>query len=149
MYYVSIIRLYLEYAAAVLFNMSGQCSTVLETLQNRCLRIVALATPRTNTNLIRKIHNILTLQARRQYIFLCEFYRLHMQIVPPLEPIALTPATPHSTLRSTTNCGIYMPRWTTVVEILGSNHIQLTTDSHKDIQQLVNVQNTIKASAIL
>ena len=32
MYYVSIIRPHLEYAAAVLFIMSGQCSTVLETL---------------------------------------------------------------------------------------------------------------------
>ena len=53
-YCTSMIRPCIEYAAAVLFNVSGQSSKTLETIQNRCLRIIAIAKPRTNTTAIRK-----------------------------------------------------------------------------------------------
>ena len=53
-YYTSVIRPCIEYAAAVLFNVSGQSYKTLETIQNRCLTIIAIAEPRTNTTAIRK-----------------------------------------------------------------------------------------------
>ena len=64
-YYTSMIRPCIEYAAAVLFNVSGQSCKTLETIQNRCLRIIAIAEPRTNTTTIRKHW-----KKRRKYLFL-------------------------------------------------------------------------------
>ena len=62
LYYTSLIRPQLEYAAAVRFNMSATNINIIEILQNRCLRIVALAKPRTQTELLRRQLNIPTTQ---------------------------------------------------------------------------------------
>ena len=71
LYYISMIRPQLEYAAAVLFNMSATNMKMFETLQNKCMRIVAVAI-------------IPTLASRRKYLFLSEFYKLSNNIIPSI-----------------------------------------------------------------
>ena len=61
LYYISLIRPQLEYAAAVLFNMSATNMKMFETLQNKCMRIVAVAVDRTKSKVLRKQLNIPTL----------------------------------------------------------------------------------------
>ena len=82
LYYISLIRPQLEYAAVVLFNMSATNMKMFETLHNKCMRIVALATDRTKSKVLRKQLNIPTLASRRKYLFLCEFYKLSNNIIP-------------------------------------------------------------------
>ena len=84
LYYISLIRPQLEYAAAVLFNMSATNMKMFETLQNKCMRIVALAADRTKSKVIRKQFNIPTLASRRMYLFICEFYKLSNNIIPSI-----------------------------------------------------------------
>ena len=83
-YYISLIRPQLEYAAAVLFNMSATNMKMFETLQNKCMRIVALAADHTKRKVLRKQLNIPTLASRRKYLFLCEFYKLSNNISPSI-----------------------------------------------------------------
>ena len=71
LYYISLIRPQLKYAAAVLFNMSATNMKMFETLQNKFMRIVALAADRTKSKVLRKQLNIPTLASRRKYLFLC------------------------------------------------------------------------------
>ena len=80
LYYISLIRRQLEYAAAVLFNMSATNMKTFKTLQNKCMRLVALAAARTNSvnSLIPSLAN------RRKYLFVCEFYKLSNNIIPNL-----------------------------------------------------------------
>ena len=54
LYYITLIRPHLEYAAATLFNTSVKNCKILETMQNRCLRIIAQATRRTPSSALRK-----------------------------------------------------------------------------------------------
>ena len=84
LYYISLIRPQLEYAAVVLFNMSATNMKMFETLQNKCMRIVALASDRTKSRVFRKQLNIPTLASRRKYLFLCEFYKLSNNIIPSI-----------------------------------------------------------------
>ena len=84
LYYISMIRPQLEYAAAVLFNMSATNMKMFETLQNKCMRIVAVAVDRTKSKVLRKQLNIPTLASRRKYLFLCEFYKLSNNIIPSI-----------------------------------------------------------------
>ena len=78
------IRPQLEYAAAVLFNMSATNVKKFETLQNKCMRIVAVAVDRTKSKVLRKQLNIPTLASRRKYLFVCEFYELSNNIIPSI-----------------------------------------------------------------
>ena len=84
LYYISMIRPQLEYAAAVLFNMSATNMKMFETLQNKCMRIVAVAVDRTKSKVLRKQLNIPTLASRRKYLFVCEFYKLSNNIIPSI-----------------------------------------------------------------
>ena len=84
LYYISFIRPRLDYAVAVLFNMSATNMKTFETLQNKCMRIVALAADRTKSKVLRKQLNIPTLASRRKYLFVCEFYKLSNNIIPSI-----------------------------------------------------------------
>ena len=79
-YYTSIIRPNLEYAAAVLYNMSNTNSQTIETIQNRCLRIIAQCHPHTASTISRNQLHIPTLKQRRIYLSLCEFYKVYNNI---------------------------------------------------------------------
>ena len=111
LYYTSLIRPQLEYASAVLYNMSGTNSNVLEVLQNRCLRILALAEPRTHNVHLRELLRIPALSDRRKYFFLCEMYKLNNNIGPIIthqNQNQLHIVTRNT--RSTTASNLYMPR---------------------------------------
>ena len=62
---------------------------ILETLQNRCLRIITLAEPQTPSNSIRKQLNIPSLENRRTYLFLCECFTFFKGISPNIDVIAI------------------------------------------------------------
>ena len=79
-YYTSLIRPLLEYASAVQYNMSQTNNQILETIQNRCLRIITKCHPYTPSAVIRKQLNLPSLNQRRTYFFLCEFYKLYNNI---------------------------------------------------------------------
>ena len=55
-----------------------------EILQNKCVRIVALAADRIKSKVLRKQLNISTLASMRKYLFLCEFYKLSNNIIPSI-----------------------------------------------------------------
>ena len=69
----------LFYLTCLITNMK-----TFETLQNKCMRIVALAADRTKSKVLRKQLNISTLASRRKYLFLCEFYKLSNNIIPSI-----------------------------------------------------------------
>ena len=91
--------------------MSGTNSNVLEVLQNRCLRILALAEPRTHNVHLRELLRIPALSDRRKYFFLCEMYKLNNNIGPIIthqNQNQLHIVTRNT--RSTTASSLYMPR---------------------------------------
>ena len=47
---------------------------MFETLQNKCMRIVAVAVDRTKSKVLRKQLNVQILASRRKYLFLCTPY---------------------------------------------------------------------------
>ena len=68
-YYTSLIR-----------PLSQTNNQILETIQNRCLRIITKCHPYTPSAVIRKQLNLPSLNQRRTYFFLCEFYKLYNNI---------------------------------------------------------------------
>ena len=82
MYYISLKRPQLGYAAAVLFNMYATNMKTFGTLLNIRMRIIALSADRTKSKVLRKQLNIPTLASRKKYFFLCEFYKLSNNIIP-------------------------------------------------------------------
>ena len=53
--------------------MSATNMKMFETLQNKCMRIVAVAVDRTKSKVLRKQLNIPTLASRRKYLFFVNF----------------------------------------------------------------------------
>ena len=76
LYYTSLIRPFLEYAAAAFYNMSGANAQILEIIQNKCLRIINKTHSRTHRYVLRNIARIPPLASRHTYLCLCEFYKL-------------------------------------------------------------------------
>ena len=77
LYYTAFIRPHLEYAAATVFNTSKININILEKLQNSCLRIISQAQRRTPCNTLRGELHIPSLQNRREYLYLCELYKIY------------------------------------------------------------------------
>ena len=94
-FYTSIIRPKLEYASATTYNISATNIQILETLQNRCMRIITKAPPRTSSELLRTQLNLPTLENRRKYFFLLHYYKLKHNIVTPINEI-FTPRPPYN-----------------------------------------------------
>jgi hypothetical protein len=76
LYYTSLIRPHLEYACSVYFNISQSNIKTLEIIQNRCLKIIAKSHHLANAEILRNQLKIPSLANRRQYFFLCEFFKL-------------------------------------------------------------------------
>ena len=104
-FYTSIIRPNLEYASAVLHNMSNTNSETIETIQNRCLRIITQCHPHTPSTVLRHQLHIPSLKQRRTYLFLCEFYKLYHNISNTVTDNFMTRTTtrPHYSLRNKNN----------------------------------------------
>ena len=79
-FYTSLIRPHLEYASAVLHNMSQTNCQTIETIQNKCLKIIAQCHPYTPSTYLRKQLHLPSLKQRRSYFFLCEFYKIYNNI---------------------------------------------------------------------
>ena len=109
LYYTSLIRPHLEYAAATLFNCSSSNCNTLETMQNRCLRIIARAESRTSSATLREMLNIPTLDNRRKYFYLCELYKLRQNVTPNICAPPQAPINKYN-LRSSTSFNLYYPR---------------------------------------
>ncbi len=84
MYYISLIRPRIEYAAPVLYNMSTKNSNCLEILQNRCLKILTKSNSRTHADPLRKKTGIPSLSNRRKYYYLTETYKFLNNMTPQL-----------------------------------------------------------------
>ena len=84
LYYTSLIRPLLEYAAATLYHMSGVNAQILEIIQNKCLRIITKTNSRTHRHVLRNLARIPPLASRHTYLYLCEFYKLYKNISPKL-----------------------------------------------------------------
>ena len=104
-YYTSIIRPHLEYASAVLYSKSNTNSQTTETIQNRCLRIIAQCHPHTPSTVLRNQLHIPTLKQRRTYLFICEFYQIYNNISNTVTEnfMTRTTARPHYSLRNKNN----------------------------------------------
>ena len=109
LYYTSLIRPHLEYAAATIFNMSTKNVKLMETMQNKCLRIISQSHRMTPSNTMRKCLNIPTLENRRKYLYLCEHYKIRNSIIPVIFPPAAPPHVQYH-LRSVTSSQMHMPR---------------------------------------
>ena len=109
LYYTSLIRPHLEYAAATRFNCSSSNCNTLETMQNRCLRIIARAESRTSSATLREMLNIPTLDNRRKYFYLCELYKLRQNVIPNICAPPQAPINKYN-LRSSTSFNLYYPR---------------------------------------
>ena len=84
LYYTSLIRPLMEYAAATLYNMSGANAQILEIIQNKCLRIITKTHSRTHRHVLRNLAHIPPLASRHTYLYLCEFYKLYKNMSPIL-----------------------------------------------------------------
>ena len=111
-FYISIIRPLLEYAAPVIHNMSTTNVNIFEKIQNKCLRIIAQSPPQKSSHILRKQLNIPTITDRRNYLYLCEFFKLQNNLSPKLQEDNITNVTHQTayTLRSTTHANIFLPR---------------------------------------
>ena len=131
-----LIRPHLEYAAATIFNTSTNTSTknvkLMETMQNKCLRIVSLSHRMTPSDTMRKCLNISTLENRRKYLYLCELYKIRNSIIPVIFPPAAPPHIQYH-LRSVTSSQMHMPRmnkqvWQRALDYLGLRTFNLIPD---------------------
>lgn len=84
LFYTSLIRPKIEYASSTLFNMSSTNSTVLETLQNGCMRIIDKSQPLTNSEYLRIKLNLPTLKNRRKYWYLLDYHKLKYEKSPTI-----------------------------------------------------------------
>ena len=110
LYYTSLIRPHLEYAAATIFNTSTKNVKLMETMQNKCLRIISQSRRMTTpSDTMRKCLNIPTLENRRKYLYLCELYEIRNSIIPVILPPAAPPHIQYH-LRSVTSSQMHMPR---------------------------------------
>ena len=75
LYYTSLIRPLMEYAAATLYNISGANTQILEIIQNKCLRIITKTHSRTHRYVLRNLAHIPPLANRHTYLYLCELYK--------------------------------------------------------------------------
>ena len=73
LYYTSLTRPLLEYAATTFYNMSGTNAQILERITNKCLRIITKAHSRTHRRVLRNLTHIPSLASRHTYLYLCEF----------------------------------------------------------------------------
>ena len=110
LYYTAFIRPHLEYAAATVFNTSTANINILEKLQNSCLRIISQAQRRTPCNRLRGELHIPSLQNRREYLYLCELYKIYHSIIPTISQPPHSPPNNRYTLRSVTASHIHIPR---------------------------------------
>jgi hypothetical protein len=110
LFYTSLIRPILEYASPVLFSMSVTNSSILETIQNKCIQIILQENPRVSSHYIREQTNIPSLANRRKFLFLCEFYQLFNNLSPSLSSMYFenAPMTNY-TLRSSSSSKLYIP----------------------------------------
>ena len=69
LYYTSLIRPLLEYAAPAIHNMSMSNAQTLETIQNKCMRIITHSQPRTCTETLRNQLDMPSITQRRTYLF--------------------------------------------------------------------------------
>ena len=111
LYYTSLIRPLLEYAAATLYNMSGTNAQILEKIQNKCLRIITKAHSRTHRRVLRNLTHIPSLASRHTYLYLCEFYKLYKNISPKLlnDMLIVNTESMYDT-RSAAHCNVKIPR---------------------------------------
>ena len=148
-YYTSIIRPNLEYASAVLHNMSNTNSETIETIQNRRLRIITQCHPHTPSTVLRNQLHIPSLKQRRTYLFLCEFYKLYHNISNTVTDNFMTRTTtrPHYSLLNKNN--LFVPYMNKAVGQRALCYIGPRTFNTlpKSIQNSVihNFQKTIKA----
>ena len=141
-YYTTLIRPHLEYDAATLFNTSVKNCKILETMQNRCLRIIAQAKRRTPSSALQKTLNIPALENRRKYYYLCELYN-----VPPKAPVT------QYNFRSSVSSNLYnstieQKRRPTRVRLFRSTDMQHTTRLHKNIPVLLHLQKSAQKTPI-
>ena len=115
LYYTSLIRQHLEYAAATIFNTSTKNVKLMETMQNLCLRIISQSHRMTPSDTMRKCLNIPTLENRQKYLYLCELYKIRNSIIPVILPPAAPPHIQYH-LCSVTSSQMHMPRMNKQVE---------------------------------
>ena len=84
LYYTSLIRPLMDYAAATLYNMSGANTQILEIIQNKFLRIITKTHSRTHRYVLRNLAHTPLLANRHTYLYLCEFYKLYKNMSPIL-----------------------------------------------------------------
>ena len=111
LYYTSLIRPLLQYAAATFYNMSGTNAQILERIQNKCLRIITKAHSRTHRRVLRNLTHIPSLASRHTYLYLWEFYKLYKNIsLKLLNDMLIVNTESMYDSRSATHCNVKIPR---------------------------------------
>ena len=125
LYYTSLIRPLIGYAAATFYNMSGTNAQILEILQNKCLRIITKAHSRTHRRVLRNLTNIPSLASRQTYLYLCAFYKLYRHISPKLFTDMVIVNTESMTYnsRSVAHCNVKIPRMNKRVGLRSLNYL--------------------------
>ena len=155
-YYTSIIRPHLEYASAVLYSKSNTNSQTTETIQNRCLRIIAQCHPHTPSTVLRNQLHIPTLKQRRTYLFICEFYQIYNNISNTVTEnfMTRTTARPHYSLRNKNN--LFVPNNYEQIKTVGQralcytrpktfNYLPKPIQNSSKLPVIQNFQKTTKA----
>ncbi len=109
-FYSSLIRPKIEYASSTIYNMSASNSKILETLQNRSMRIIDSCKPLTNSNYLRCKLNIPSLASRRKYLYLLDYHKLKHNTVPTITNNFSEVPTYGRTLRSHSTNKEFIPR---------------------------------------
>ena len=83
LWYVGLIRPHLEYCASLSYSSNAHVKEELSKLENRCLKIIQIDQPKTNT---RSQFNIPEISLRLKYLYLLTFYKLIHNLVPIIDP---------------------------------------------------------------
>ena len=145
LYYTSLLRPQLEYAATVIFNLSSTNSKTLETIQNRCLRIITQSPLRTSAANLRDQLKIPTLQNRRKYLYLCEVFKMRNNINPAITPCLNVSHTTRYNMRSKTSSKIPIPRMNKSVGQRSLDYLgAITYNTLPDYIKTITHYNTFK-----
>ena len=135
-----------------MFNTSTANINILEKLQNSCLRIISQAQRRTPCNRLRGELHIPSLRNRREYLYLCELYKIYHSIIPTISQPPHSPPNNRYTLRSVTASYTYPTdeknSRTTRFRLSWTSHVQFITKRNQNISDHHHIQKKIKKSSI-